>query len=101
ADRADRRGDPEAAADAGEEVVEGEILDLGRDRAGVEERDAAEPAVDREAPLEGQEKLEIAADRVAGGVQRSDLVELVAANRRAAARLETILHYQGGGAGGR
>src|SRR5262245_13960869 len=91
ADRADLRGDPEAAADAGEEVVEGEVLDLGRDRAGVEERDAAEPAVDREAPLEVQEKLKIAAKRVAPGVQRSDLVELVTANRRAAARFETIL----------
>src|SRR4030095_2334405 len=98
ADRADRRGDPEAAADAGEEVVEREVLDLGRDGAGVEEGNAAEPAVDREAPLEVQEKLEIAADRVAGGVQRSDLVELVAANRRAAARLETILDHEGVGA---
>src|SRR4029434_9306933 len=98
ADRADRRGDPEAAADAREEVVEREVLDLGRDGAGVEEGNAAEPAVNRKAPLEVQEKLEIAADRGAGEVQRSALVELVAANRRAAARLETILDHEGVGA---
>src|SRR4030095_8170111 len=78
--------------------VEREVLDLGRDGAGVEEGNAAEPAVNRKAPLEVQEKLEIAADRVAGEVQRSDLVELVAANRRAAARLETILDHEGVGA---
>src|SRR5215510_1668843 len=97
-DRTDRRGDPEAAADAGEEVVEGEVLDLGRDGAGVEERDAAEPAVDGEAPLEVQEKLEIAAERVSGRVQWPDLVELVTANRGAAARLEPILDHEGVGA---
>src|SRR5262245_5779000 len=98
ADRADRRGDPQAAADARVEVVEGEVLDLGRDGAGVEEGNAAEPAVNREAPLEVQEKLEVTAERVAAGVQRSDLVELVAANGRGAARHETILDHEGVGA---
>src|SRR5262252_8982497 len=94
ADRADRRREPEAAADAGVEVVEGEILDLGRDGAGVEERDAAEPAVDREAPLEVEQELEVAAHRVSGGIQRADLVQLVAAHGRAAAGLEPILDHE-------
>src|SRR5215470_7875459 len=51
-DRADRRGDPETAADARVEIVEGKVLDRGRDGAGIEEGNAAEPAVDRKAPLE-------------------------------------------------
>src|SRR5262245_17973434 len=95
ADRADRRGEPEAAADAGVEVVEGEILDLGRDGTGVEEGNAAEPAVDRKAPLEVEYELEVAAQRVAGGIQRSDLVQLVAAHGRAATGLEPILDHEG------
>src|SRR5262245_37489996 len=97
-DWTDRRGEPEAAADAGVEVVEGEILDLGRDGAGVEEGDAAQPAVDREAPLDVEQKLEVTAHRIAAGIQRSDLVQLVAANGRAAARLEPILDHESVGA---
>src|SRR5262245_41076660 len=97
-DRANRRGDPETAADARVEIVEGKVLDRGRDGAGIEEGNAAEPAVDRKAPLEVQNKLEIATERVTAGVEWSDLVELVPANRRAAARLETILDHEGVGA---
>src|SRR6185503_39738 len=92
--RADRRGDPQAAADAGVEVVEGEILDLGRDGPGVEEGDAAEPAVDRKAPLDVEDKLEVPAQRVAGGIQRADLVQLVPAHGRAAAGLEPVLDHE-------
>src|SRR4030095_2557448 len=98
ADRADRRGDPEAAADARVEVGEGEVLDLGRDGACVEEGNAAQPAVDREAPLEVEQELEITALRIAAGIQWSDLVELVAANGRAATGLEPVLDHEGVGA---
>src|SRR5262245_61374330 len=93
ADRADRRGDPEAAADARVEVVEGEVLDRGRDGAGAEEVHAAEPAVDRKAPLDVEQELKVPAQRVAGGIQRADLVELVASDGRAAAGLEPVLDH--------
>src|SRR4029453_16780427 len=98
ADRADRRGDPEAASDAGVEVVEGEVLDLGCDGAGVEERNAAQPAVDREAPLEVEQELQITALRIAAGIQWSTLAQLVARNGRAAAGLEPVLDHEGVGA---
>src|SRR4030095_3586502 len=91
---ADGVGVPQPPADARVEVVEGEILDLGRDGTGVEEGDAAEPAVDRKAPLDVEDELAVPAQRVAGGIQRADLVQLVPAHGRAAAGLEPVLDHE-------
>src|SRR4030095_3731721 len=97
ADRTDRRRDTQARAHAGVQGREREVGHLRRDHADVEERDAAEPAVDRIPPLEIPEQSQIAAERVTARVEGPDAVLVVASNGRAAARLETVLDHEIGG----
>src|SRR5262245_14215000 len=94
ADGADRRRDPEPAADAREEGRPREVGHARSDQARVEEHHAAEPAIEREAPLEVRQDSQVAALRVALRVERPDVILLVAAHGGAAASLEAVLDHE-------
>src|SRR4029453_15574395 len=82
------------AARAGLERVEVETRDLGRHRAGVHEHRPAQPAPDREAPLEVQDRGGIAADRIALRSERAPAILAEAADRGGPSGEEPVLDGQ-------